>query len=280
MAAITASQVKALREETGLPMMECKSALTETGGDSEAAKDFLKKKYKGKMDSRASNVTGEGRVGIFISDDKTMGAIVDLRCETAPVAKTDQFIALAEGIARSVADQADANPTPEAAMETASVVTPGRAVKDEITEVFGVLRENMKVHACQKMSGGFLCSYVHHDGKSGVLIAMDKAPTTDSVAVDLCHHAVFSNPQAITRDQISAEEIKKVETLAREIAEGEGKPANIVDMIAKGKVNAFCAENALMEQEHVKVPKTKVGDVLKAAGVSAVTDVCTVRIAG
>ncbi len=280
MPAITASQVKALRDETGLPMMECKSALTEAGGDSETAKELLQKKYKGKMASRATNVTGEGRVGVYISDDKTVGAIVDLRCETAPVAKTDQYIALADGIAKSVAAQDVADLSPDAAIETPSAVNPGRTVKDEITEVFGLLRENITIQACRKMSGAFLCAYVHHDGKSGVMVALDAAPSSDDVAVDLCHHVVFTNPMAITRDQIPADKIEKVENLAREVAVAEGKPAQIVDKIVEGKVNAFCAENALMDQEHVKVSKTKVRDVLKPAGVSAVTEVSVVRIGG
>ena len=98
------------------------------------------------------------------------------------------------------------------------------------------------------------------------------------VALDLCHHATFSKPLAIDRDGIPPEMIEKVRKQAREIALSEGKPEKIVDKIVEGKVNAFCAEKALMEQEHVKVSKTKVRDVLKAAGVNAVTDLVFMKV--
>ena len=101
MANITAAAVKSLREQTGLPMMECKAALTEASGDTEQAKNILQKKYKGKMASRATHVTGEGRVGIYIRQDGKCGALAELRCETAPVAKTECFIQLADGIAKA-----------------------------------------------------------------------------------------------------------------------------------------------------------------------------------
>lgn len=270
--------MKALRDETGLPMMECKAALSDADGDTEQAKTLLQKKFKGKMASRAANVTGEGRIGIHIADDKTVGAIIDLRCETAPVAKTDQFISLAQCIARSVAKQDQADLPAEQALALPSATNQDRTIGDEVTEVFGLLRENIKLHGCRRMTGVFLCGYVHHDGKSGVLIALDATPSEPAVAVDLCHHVVFSNPMAVTRESLSDEQIEKVRRMAREVAESEGKPAQIVDKIVEGKVNAFCADNALMEQEHVKVPKTKVGDVLKNAGVSAVTDLCSFKL--
>ncbi len=278
MAGITAAQVKALREETGMPMMECKTALTDANGNTEEAKNLLQKKFKGKMASRAANVTGEGRVGLCIAEDRKTGAIVDLRCETAPVAKTDQFIALSDGIATSVRAQNNAEPSADETLALASSMTGGRTIGDEITEVFGLLRENIKLHGARRMTGEYLCGYVHHDGKSGVLIVLDATPTDAQVGVDLCHHVVFSDPMAITRASIPADQIEEIEKLAREMAEGEGKPAAIVDKIAQGKVNAFCAEHALMEQEHVKVSKTKVGDVLKQAGVGAVVDLCSFKI--
>jgi len=271
MAAITAAQVKQLREETGLPMMECKAALTEANGSTEEAKEILQKKYKGKMESRASNVTGEGRIALHIADDRRSGAIVDLRCETAPVAKTEQFIALASTIAKSVWSQNDPAPDKESSLALAAGHD-GKTVRDAITDVFGVLRENLNLECCRKLTGEYLCGYVHHDGKTGVLVALDARPEPESVGTDLCHHLTFANPLAIDRDGIPADEIAKVERVSREVAASEGKPPQIVDKIVAGKVNAFCAENALLEQEHVKVPKTKVGDVLRQAGVGTVTD--------
>lgn len=278
MAAVTAAQVKALREETGLPMMECKAALTEAEGNTEQAKILLQKKYKGKMAGRAANVTGEGRVALFFSEDKKVGAIADVRCETAPVAKTEQFVELAENIARTIADQDESKPAVEAIVALPSAANKGKTVADDIADVFGILRENMKLSGACKLEGEFVCGYVHHDGKSGVLISLDAVPNPESIATDLCHHVIFANPMAIDRDGISAEEIEKVGHLAREIATSEGKPEKIVDKIVEGKVNAFCAQNALMEQEHVKVSKTTVRDVLAGGHVKAVVDFAVFKI--
>lgn len=278
MAGITAAQVKSLREQTGLPMMECKVALVDADGDAEQAKLILQKKYKGKMGARAENVTAEGRIALYISDNQDTGGIVQLQCETAPVAKTDQFIEVADLIAKAVATQSEFHPSTDTVRTFASPRGNGKTLADEITEVFGLVRENLKLAECRKITGAYLCGYVHHDGKSGVLIALDETPDPESAGTDLCHHVTFANPLAVTRDDVPADEVEKVRQLARETAESEGKPAQIIDKIVNGKVNAFYAENALMEQEHVKVPKTKVGDVLKAAGVSAVTDLARMKL--
>jgi len=279
MAAITAAQVKSLRDETGLPMMECKSALTEANGDTDQAKQLLQKKYKGKMAARAANETAEGCVVIYISDDKTHGAIVDLRCETAPVAKTDRFVELGETLARSVDAAADAGElSVEAALALPSVSHDGRTLSDEITDAFGQIRENIKFAGCRRLSGPYLCGYVHHDVKSGVLVALDAVPNPESVGTDLCHHVTFSNPMAIRGDELPADEVEKVRAMAREIAVSEGKPDHIIDKIVDGKVRAFRAENALLEQEHVKVSKTTVAEVLKAGGVGDVVAVAYYKI--
>lgn len=284
MAGITAAQVKALRDNTGLPMMECKTALTEAHGDTEQARTILQKKFRGKMASRAANVTGEGRIGIHIADDKRRGAIIDLRCETAPVAKTDQFIALAACIAETVSGQDKEVLGADDTLALASVTSPGRSIGDEIAEVFGLLRENIKLHACRKLTGAYLCGYVHHDGKSGVLLALDAVPQSDkNVGADLCMHALFTNPLSIDRNGVPAEQVEKVRSEAIELAKEQNKPEPIVEKIAAGKVNAFFAERVLMEQIHVKTDdygKTRIADCLKQAGVSAVTDLVVMKVGG
>jgi elongation factor Ts len=217
-------------------------------------------------------------VFVHLSDDRTSGAILDLRCETSPVAKTDQFLGLADSLARSIAGQETAELDADAVTKLPSPKHAGKTLGDELMDVFGLLRENIRIGGCRKMTGAYLCSYVHHDGKSGVLIALDAAPNPESVGVDLCHHVVFSNPLAITREDVPSAEIDRVRKEATEMAEGQGKPPQIIEKIVAGKVNAYCAENALMEQEHVKVSKTKVCDVLKEAGVTAITDLCFFKI--
>lgn len=278
MAEITAAQVKALREETGLGMMECKAALAEAGGDKAQAIEVLTRKHKGKMEARSGRQTGEGRIAVYIDQAGTTGGIVELRCETVPVAKNALFIGLADKIAHQVAAQDKSDPSPEAILSSASVTDPGKTVSDLVTEVYGKLQETMNLVACRRVTGAYLTSYIHHDGKTGVLIALDAKPTDENTGLDLCHHAAFANPMAIERGGVPAEAVEKVRALARELALEEGKPEKIIDRIVEGKVNAFYAQNTLMEQEHVKVTKTKVRKVLQSAGVKAVTDLVFMKV--
>jgi elongation factor Ts len=278
MAEITAQMVKDLREKTDLPMMECKQALAETRGDVEAAVDWLRRKHKGKLAERSGRTTGEGRIGVYIGPDKKHGGIVELQCETAPVAKNEVFIALANAFARKVAEGSEKSPSP------ASI----RAVPEldaKYTEVFGKMREAMNLTQCCRVTGEYVAAYVHHDGKSGVMLALNAKPTSDkNIAADLCMHALFTQPAAISRSDVSAELVNKVRSEAREMAKAEGKPDGVIDKIAEGKVNAFYAERVLLEQLHVKTDdygkNAKIADVLKQAGVSAVADLVIMRVGG
>lgn len=275
MKAIPAQMVKNLRERTGLPMMECKEALSECDGDIDAALEWLRKKHKGKMTERAGRATGEGRIGVYIDEPKKVGGIIELQCETAPVAKNEMFVSLADGIARKVAAGSEAKPDPDAVRKEPEV--------DAVfTETFGRLREAMNLRQCRRIEGSYLASYVHHDGKSGVLLALDAEPESDkNVAADLCMHTLFTEPLAIDRAGVPQEQVEKVRSEAIEIAKAEGKPEQIVPKIADGKVNAFFSQRVLMEQLHVKTDdygKKKVGDVLKQAGVNAITDVVIMKM--
>ncbi len=277
MAVISAQMVKDLRAKTDLPMMECKQALSECNADFDAALDWLRKKYKGKMQERADRVTGEGRIGAYIDPSRKTGGIVELQCETAPVAKNEVFIALANLIAQRVAEGNAANPDPAALRSDSKV-------EAKFTEVFGKLREAMNLRRCRRISGAYLSSYVHHDGKSGVVLALDAPPKSDkNIGGDLCMHALFTQPIAIDRQSVPAAEVDKVRSLAIEVAKGEGKPESIVAKIADGKVNAFYGERVLLEQLHVKTDdygKKKVSEVLQEAGVKAVTDLVIFKVGG
>jgi elongation factor Ts len=277
MAAVTAQMVKDLRERTDLPMMECKQALTECQGDVEAALEWLRKKHKGKMAERSGRATGEGRIGIHVDEHSRVGAIIELQCETASVAQNELFINLAQLIARRVAGQTEAEPDSQQILKDTEVDA-------AFTETFGKLREAMNLKVCRRIEGSCVASYVHHDGKSGVLLSLSAVPQSDlNIGADLCMHALFTQPLAIDRSGVSSEQIEKVRADAIEIAKSEGKPDNIVAKIAEGKVNAFFAERVLMEQLHVKTDdygKAKVGDILKKAGVDAVTHLTIMRVGG
>lgn len=275
--AITAQSVKDLRERTGLPMMECKQALTENEGDVQAAIDWLRKKHKGKLSERADRATGEGWIGLYIDADKKVGAMAELQCETAPVAKNELFRELANSFATKAAQGSEAKPDPKAIREDPEMDA-------KFTDVFGKLRESMNLAHCRRVEGEHVAAYVHHDGKSAVMVALDKEPSSDkNVAFDLCMHALFMNPIGIDRSDVPADQVEKVRAEAKEAAKAEGKPDQIVEKIAEGKVNAFFAEKVLTEQLHVKTDdygKAKVGDVLKQAGVGAVTDLVIMKVGG
>ena len=276
MAGITAQMVKDLREKTDLPMMECKHALTECNGDVEAAMEWLRKRHKGKMAERSGRITGEGRIGVYLDDAKKVGAIVELQCETAPVAKNELFVNLADTVAKKVA--AGSDPKPDA-----GTVRNDPEMDAMFTDVFGRLRETMNLRQCRRVEGTHLAYYVHHDGKSGVMLALDAEPESDkNIAADLCMHALFMEPLAVDRSGVPAEQVEKVRADAIEIAKAEDKPEQIIEKIAAGKVNAFFGLRVLMEQLHVKTDdygkKAKVGDVLKKAGVNAVTDLAIMKV--
>jgi len=274
MAELSAGQVMALRKKTGLPMMECKEALKESGGDEAAAIDWLRNKHKGKMETRSGRETGEGRIGTYINNDGTVGAIIELRCETAPVGKNEMFIALAGKIAEYVANQDESAPSSEEVH---------KALESDITEVYGKLRETMNIGACHKITGDAITDYVHHDGKSGVMIAMVGKPADAELGKNLGMHATAFKPLAVDRDGVPADKVEKVRTEARQMAKDEGKPDPIVDKIAEGKVNAFFAECVLLEQEHARSDvygKKKVKDVLKENGVTGVSEMVLLSVGG
>lgn len=277
MATVTAQMVKDLRLKTDLPMMECKQALSENDGDMVKAVVWLKKKHKGKLAERADRATGEGRIAVYMNDAKTVGAMIELQCETAPVAKNEMFVDLANTFAVKVASGSDASPDVDSIRNDSEM-------DSKFTEVYGKLRETMNLTKCRRMEGGHLSCYIHHDGKSGVLLAMDAEPKSDkNVAADLCMHALFTRPLSIDRSGVPTEQVDKVKSEAIEMAKAEGKPEQIVVKIAEGKVNAFYAERVLLEQLHVKTDdygKKKVGDILKEAGVNAVTDLIIMKVGG
>jgi elongation factor Ts len=191
------------------------------------------------------------------------------------VAKNDMFINLANGIAKHVALGGEKSPDPEKVRG---------AMESQMTEVYGKLRETMNLGKCSKVSGESLACYVHHDGKSGVMIAMKGKPQDVELGRNLAMHAASIKPVAANREDVPADQVNKVREEARVQAKAEGKPDPIVDKIAEGKVSAFYAQCVLMEQEHVRSDvygaKTKVKDVLAKGGVTGVTEMVYMVVGG
>jgi elongation factor Ts len=269
MAEISAATVKALRDRTNLPMMECKAALVETGGDLDKAIIRLREKFS-KLDTKfAGRETAEGRIGTY-SDDK-VGAILELRCETAPSAKNELFVALATDLARQVALKGAA--TPEELLAQPFVGEPSRTVDDRIKDVFGVIRENMKPARMKRFSGK-VGSYVHHDGTSGAMIQVEGDKVDAQVLREVCMHITATRPTYARREDVPADIVTREMEIARaQIAsdpKNASKPANILEKIAEGKLKTFYAENVLIEQPFVRDESKSVGQVLQSAGVKLV----------
>jgi elongation factor Ts len=267
MSEISAAAVMKLRNRTGAPMMDCKAALTEAGGDMEKAVEILRKKSAGIQAKKADRETAEGRIGVYIDPAKKIGAIVEMRCESAPVVKSDQFIALTDKVARQIALK---NPNSiEDLLAQESVDEPGKKVNEVVAEVIGLIRESMKPARMTRLEG-LLGSYVHHDGSVGVLIQVEGAKADPQLLRDVCMHITAKNPAAAKREEVAPGLIEKEMEIARGQVAAMGKPANIVEKIIEGKMKTWFADNVLLEQPFVKDDSKSVGDLLKSAGLSLV----------
>lgn len=262
MSTISASTVKSLRERTNAPMMDCKSALEEAKGDMEKAAEILRKKNKAIQDKRGDRETAEGCIAAYIDAEKAIGALVEMRCESAPVVKSEQFVKLAADVAKQIALQTPANV--EALLAQPFVGDSSKTVNDRIGEVVGLIRENMRPARFVRMTGQ-LGSYIHHDLRTGVMVEVEGPKADPQLLRDVCMHVTAKNPVAARREDVPAQTIDKERDIARSQAAATGKPANIVDKIAEGKLKTWFAENVLLEQPFVKDDSKTVGDLLKSA---------------
>jgi elongation factor Ts len=261
---ISAALVKSLRDRTNLPMMECKKALTQTNGDIEKAIDLLRTNFKNVAVSRGGKETAEGRIGVFVASDMKSGALVEMRCESPPVVKAEAFVQLANDVARQVAHSSPANV--EALLAEKFVGDPSKTVADRINDTIGLIRENMKPSRFKRLAGGLLGSYVHHDGSVAVLVQVEGATADPQLLRDVCMHITAKNPIAARREDMPADVVAKEKAIAVAQAAATGKPPNIADMIAEGKMKTWFADNVLVEQPFVKDETKTVGELLKAAG--------------
>ena len=256
MAEITAAMVKALREETGQGMMDCKKALQEADGDTEAAQDILRKKGLATLDKKSSRVTKEGLVAIKVAEDGGCAAMIEVQCETDFCARNDVFKALVAGaVAKALAGQ---DGPVEADDDT------NAAIVNAVSKI----GENMSYARGIRITAPRVGTYVHHNSKVGVVLGVD-GEITDETLYDLCMHIAFSDPMGISRDDVPAELVEKETKFAREQAAESGKPPEIVEKMVTGKVNKFLAANALLDQPFVKDDKQKVKQVLGEAKITA-----------
>jgi len=269
MSQISPAAVKALRDRTNAPMMECKAALTEASGDMDKAIELIRKKFAGIQAKRGDRETAEGRIAVHIDPAQKVGALVEVRCESAPVAKNEHFIQLAEDIAKQVVQKSPK--TVEELLAQPFIGDLKKTVNDRIGDVVGLIRENMKPARFVRLSGGLLGSYVHHDGSVGVLLQVEGDKVDEQILSDTCMHITALNPVAARREDVPAEVIAKEKEIANEQVaadpKNKNKPANILEKIVEGKIKTWLAQNVLLDQPFVKDDSKMVGDVLKAGGV-------------
>jgi len=253
---VSASMVMALRNKTGLSMMDCKKALVESNGDEATAIEWLRKAGVGKIEKLAGRTASEGRIACHLDPASGRGGIAELRCETAPVANTADFSRLTTIVARLAA--LSDNPTPEALRAMKLPDNPGRTLEEEWTDVVNRLRENMQIARVASLKG-HVGSYVHHNSQVGVLIEMSTA-CPDAVKTDVCMHVAAMRPPYVTRDQVPAADVQREREAAAESA--KGKPAPVVEKIVSGKLDRWYGECVLLDQPFVKDDKQSVGAYL------------------
>src|SRR5260370_8848671 len=199
MSIISATAVKALRDRTNAPMMDCKVALIEAAGDMEKAVDILRKKNSAIQAKKGDRETAEGRIAVYIDSAKKVGAIVEIRCESAPVAKSKEFGQLANHIAKQVALRGAA--TVDELLSQPLVDDPKHTVKERVGDLVGIIKENMKPARMTRLTG-LLGSYVHHDFQTGVLIQVEGAAADPALLSGICMHITAKNPVAARRESL------------------------------------------------------------------------------
>jgi len=264
MSQITAADVKKLREMSGAGMMDCKKALTETGGDLDAAVDFLRKKGLAAASKKAGRVAAEGIVVAVSRGDS--GVLLEVNAETDFVSKNEQFVDFVNKIADIILEKKPAD------VETLKALPfdAEHSVEQALSQLIATIGENMSIRRFDRfeVDGGVVASYVHGNGKIGVLLAVKGGDVAD-VARNIAMHVAAANPQAIGRDDVSADAIEREKAVLSERAAASGKPANIIEKIVEGQLNKFFSEICLLEQDFVMDTDLKVAKALAQADAGA-----------
>jgi elongation factor Ts len=254
MAEFTAKDVQALRQATGAGMMDAKKALVENGGDFDAAAKWLREKGLAKSATRTDRENAEGAVAVAV--EGTVAALVELKCETDFVAKSEDFIATAQALADAVA--ADG----EGAADS---------LKDRVDDLKVVLKENIEVGRIVRIDaaeGNTLDTYLHkQDGRGKVAVALEVAGGSVELAHDIAIHIAFTKPQYLSRDEVPAEAVAEERETLTTITRNEGKPEAALEKIVEGKLNGWYQERVLLEQKFVRDEKQTITQLLGGASV-------------
>jgi elongation factor Ts len=268
MAEITAQAVKELRDLTDLPMMDVKRALVDANGDRDRAIELLKERNKKVMLKRLENATSEGLVRVGTSADGSIGAMVELQCESAPVAKADDFVFLADQLVKQLLAGPGAK-TPEELLSQPAPDRPGQKLSDLLEEVVGKIREKMVVARVLRVAGP-VGAYAHHDGKTGVLFNAAGEKKNVPVLKDVAMHIASMKPLVTHPEELPPEQVATERSRLTAEAAASGKPANIVDKIVDGRMKTYFAENGVLtNQLFVKDDSKTVSQALAESGLKA-----------
>jgi elongation factor Ts len=270
-AEITAAAVMALREKTGLPMMECKKALLECGGNTDEAVEWLRKQGIKTQSMRADRETSCGRLAVYTDPAKGVGTIIELKCESPPVAGSPDFKELCEDIAKTLALGPGAA-TPDELLAQPSQTHPGKTLGELKNDLFNRMREVFELSRIRRIDapcGG----YAHHDGTKAAIVEISgttSAPAAAEAAKDIAMHVVAMAPKAVRKEDLDPAVVEKEREILSEAARAEGKPENIIAKMIEGRLRNFFAACVLMEQPFVKDEKQTVGKLAKDAGIDVV----------
>ena len=257
---ISAKDVKQLRDQTGAGMMDCKKALAEAEGDFDKAIEILRLKGQKLSMKRADREAKEGAVIALVSDDAKKGVVVKLSCETDFVAKNEDFVAFATSIANLALDN-----FPSSTEELLALPYDGITLGEKVTEQVGAIGEKIEVADYQRLEAPMITSYIHMGNRAGVLVGLSKASDSfEAAGKDVAMQIAAMKPVAVDENGVSQEILDKELELGKEMARQEGKPEEMIERIAKGKMNKFLKENTLLPQAFVKDNKKSVGDYLKS----------------
>ena len=260
---VTASQVKDLREKTGAGMMDCKKVLTETDGDMEKAIELLRERGIAKAAKKSSRVAAEGLVAAYVSEDGKVGAVVEVNAETDFVGKNEEFKTFVNDVAKQIVEKNPANV--EELLGQESIAEAGKTVQEVLTNKIATIGENMSIRRFERFeSNGIVGSYIHGEGKIGVLVDMENA--TPELAKDICLQIAAAKPEFLNRESVTPERVAKEMEILKAQAMNEGKPAEIAEKMVQGRINKFYGEICLLEQEFVKDPDMKINKLLESKG--------------
>ena len=249
MSTISAADVNKLRQMTGAGMMDCKKALSETNGDFDSAVDFLRKKGQKISLNRADRSAKEGAVIALTSDDRKVGVIIELNCETDFVAKNDDFVAFANMIAKHALSTQPAD-----IANLVASTNNGLTIEQALLDMMGKTGEKMEVSKYELVKGENIVPYIHAGNRMGVLVELNNSPSDANTAAgkDTAMQIAAMNPIALNESEVPQDVISREIEVGKEQAIAEGKPAEMAEKIAQGRLNKFYKEYTLVNQEFVK----------------------------